>query len=186
MSLESIYYVGQTIAVVAILASLVFVGIQVKQSSRAQRQANEQAIADSVSESNTQFMSVFMALASDETLAGIYTRALAGEDLNRVEATRFVAFVNTFFAYGEALYNQHKIQLGFGFVEHPNDAIAHGAPFLARLLAVPAAREWWHDEAVHYYSPEYHAATTTAVGRFEAQKAADIENVTSDEGTIQI
>ena len=184
MSLEGIYYVGQTIAVVAILASLVFVGIQVKQSSRAQKQANEQAIADSVSESNNQFMSVFMALASDETLAAIYTRALAGEDLDRVEITRFVAFVNTFFAYGEALYNQHAVQLGFGFVGHPDDAIAHGAPFLARLLAVPAAKEWWHDEAVHLYSPEYHAATTAEVSRFEAQNAAHGESETADEDPL--
>ncbi|PHS22314.1 MAG: hypothetical protein COA84_12865, partial [Robiginitomaculum sp.] len=43
MTLESIYYIGQTVAVVAILASLVFVGMQVRQSNRAADQANDLA-----------------------------------------------------------------------------------------------------------------------------------------------
>ncbi|MEK7264594.1 MAG: hypothetical protein AAB227_00720, partial [Pseudomonadota bacterium] len=34
MTLENIYYIGQTVAVVAVVASLVFVGLQVRQSAR--------------------------------------------------------------------------------------------------------------------------------------------------------
>ena len=34
MTLENIYYIGQTIAVVAVIASLIFVGLQVRQSAR--------------------------------------------------------------------------------------------------------------------------------------------------------
>lgn len=39
MSLENIYYIGQTVAVVAILATLIVVALQVGQNTRTQRAA---------------------------------------------------------------------------------------------------------------------------------------------------
>jgi hypothetical protein len=46
MDLESIYYVGQTIAVAAILGSLVFVGFQVRQSNKDARSQSRQGLID--------------------------------------------------------------------------------------------------------------------------------------------
>ncbi len=46
MNLENLYYVGQTVAVVAILASLLFVGFQVRQNSKHMRAQIQSARVD--------------------------------------------------------------------------------------------------------------------------------------------
>lgn len=46
MSLENIYYIGQTIAVAAIIASLLFVGFQVRQNTRHARAQIQSARVD--------------------------------------------------------------------------------------------------------------------------------------------
>ncbi len=46
MTLESIYFISQIVAVVAILASVVFVGLQIRQSNQAAGQANDLARAE--------------------------------------------------------------------------------------------------------------------------------------------
>ncbi len=46
MSLEEIYYVGQTVAVVAILVTLVYVAVQTRQSTAATQAATRQALLD--------------------------------------------------------------------------------------------------------------------------------------------
>jgi hypothetical protein len=47
MSLEQIFYLTQSIAAVAVLASLVFVGLQIRLNSREARAQTEQHIASS-------------------------------------------------------------------------------------------------------------------------------------------
>ena len=46
MTLENIYYIGQTLAVMAILASLIFVGFQVRQNARHTRAQIQSARVD--------------------------------------------------------------------------------------------------------------------------------------------
>ena len=52
MTLEAIYYIGQTIAVAAILVSLVFVGVQIRQNTKATKAASHHAITDSFNQIN--------------------------------------------------------------------------------------------------------------------------------------
>ena len=59
MSLESIYYVGQTLAVIALIVSLVFVGIQVRISNQQTQQANKLARAENRRELISQFAILF-------------------------------------------------------------------------------------------------------------------------------
>ena len=48
MTLEGIYFISQIIAAVAIVASLIFVGLQIRQSDRIQRAVMHQARADRI------------------------------------------------------------------------------------------------------------------------------------------
>jgi len=43
MTLETIYYIGQTVAVIGILASLIFVGIQIRQNTEQSKAAAAEA-----------------------------------------------------------------------------------------------------------------------------------------------
>lgn len=59
MSLENIYYIGQTISVVALIVSLVFVGMQVRLSNQQTKQANKLARAQNRRELISQYGSLF-------------------------------------------------------------------------------------------------------------------------------
>ena len=59
MSLEDIYYIGQTLAVIALIVSLVFVGVQVRISNRQTQQANKLARAENRRELISQFGTLF-------------------------------------------------------------------------------------------------------------------------------
>ena len=82
MSLETIYYVGQTIAVVAIIASLVFVGLQIRQNTRAQLLSTDMASNDG----NREVMLEFLREA--ET-AKLIMAGLRGELQDPVDRYRF-------------------------------------------------------------------------------------------------
>lgn len=73
MDLEAIYYIGQTVAVIALVVSLVFVGIQV-------RSANNLAkieVSDRVLKGHEE---VLMTLMADPTIGKIIRRANQGQD----------------------------------------------------------------------------------------------------------
>ncbi|MEM8636761.1 MAG: hypothetical protein AAGF33_17480 [Pseudomonadota bacterium] len=55
MTLETVYYIGQTIAVVAILASLIAIYFQMQQSTKMERAAAQRDILDRVAEFTRQF-----------------------------------------------------------------------------------------------------------------------------------
>lgn len=76
MSLENIYYIGQTISVVALVVSLVFVGMQVRLSNQQTKQANKLARAQNRRELISQYGSLFETALSypenNEPLAQCY------------------------------------------------------------------------------------------------------------------
>jgi len=67
MTLETIYYIGQTIAVVAILASLVFVGVQIKQNTA-------QAKVDAADKAHRTFNDWYLNLTPE--MASLFIRAI--------------------------------------------------------------------------------------------------------------
>ena len=72
MSLESIYYIGQTIAVIAILGSLIAIWIQ-------QMQTNRIARADMTERALGRFHTNLQVMATDPTLALHYANLIRGE-----------------------------------------------------------------------------------------------------------
>ena len=59
MSLENIYYVGQTVSVIVLIISLVFVGLQIRVSNRQTEQANTLARAQNRRELISQYGALF-------------------------------------------------------------------------------------------------------------------------------
>jgi len=85
MTLETLYYLSQTIAVVAILASLVFVGIQIKQNT-------VQAKADAADKAHRTFNDWYENVTPDT--ADLVFRAVQDFDsLNPAEKFRVIAYL---------------------------------------------------------------------------------------------
>lgn len=91
MTLENIYYVGQTIAVIAILASLAAIWVQMRQAHRLAKLETTRAIWADATE-------MLRSQADDQEKAEFLQRALfTNEKLSDVEKTRLYLILSSFF-----------------------------------------------------------------------------------------
>lgn len=162
MSLQDLGSLGELVAAIATVATLAYLAIQVRDNSRALKRSNEFAQAGSIHDVTLLFNELNWRLAGDGELADIYTRALAGEDLTPSEATRFVAFVNTYIATIENLVGQQSLELGYSELDS-SSALDLLAPIVRQLLETKDGAKWWSETAPHLYVAEFRAQVDAAV-----------------------
>lgn len=98
MTLEHIYDLGQTVAV---LASLIFVGYQIRLNTRALKATSHHAVADSFNVINT-------LIAGDPRLARVWRLGMAGLDaLDEDERVSFSFIALSYMRIFETLHYQH-------------------------------------------------------------------------------
>lgn len=124
--------------------------------------SNEFAQAASIHQITLLFNALNWRLASDGELADIYTRAVAGEDLVPSEATRFVAFVNTYIATIENLVGQQSLELGYSELDSTT-ALDLMAPIVRQLLETKDGARWWRETAPHLYVEDFRSQVDAAV-----------------------
>lgn len=100
--IEQIYYVAETISVVAVVVSLIYVGIQVRQNTRAVRNNTLQNISESQ-------LNVYGLLAAHGDLSEICFNAATGKGNQRgSEQFRFTAWMHTAIRSLENAFYQHR------------------------------------------------------------------------------
>ena len=101
MSLEHIFYLSQSIAAVAVIASLLYLAQQVRQAERVQRATMQQGRADRTSQAA-------LATANPE-LARVFQKGASGDaGLTRVEFTQWMLMCRALFLSGEDSFLQHE------------------------------------------------------------------------------
>ncbi len=131
MTLENIYYIGQTVAVIAILASLGAIWIQMRQANRLAKLESTRAIW---SEAGARIMTQ----VEDAEKADFLQRALFGAgEITDAEKTRLFLVMSSMFVTFEN-----------GFTMHQSGMIADR--FWPRMrssmrdyIAPPRAQRWW-------------------------------------------
>lgn len=102
MTLEVIYYISQIVAVVGIFASLIFVGLQIRQNTKAVRATSHHAITDSFNAINT-------LIISDPKVAHLMRLTVTGSEAltedERISADYMCLAYERIF---ETLYYQYK------------------------------------------------------------------------------
>ena len=140
MTLEEIYYVGQTIAVAAILASLVGVFFQIRQQSRVAR-------SDLYLTAMAAFADHFRTFKADPEFAVLYSVALqTWNGLSREQKIRIHAYNVEMAVNVDAILNMRLQAL----IDEPQ-ALA----FVNNMLGViitPGGAEWWK-ESQFFFSP---------------------------------
>ncbi|MGB0921833.1 MAG: hypothetical protein ACPG06_03370 [Alphaproteobacteria bacterium] len=144
MSLETIYYIGQTIAVVALVLSLGFVGVQIRQNTRATRASSHHAVTDALNQIN------FIFATNDDVtnrwLAGIDGRA----DMSPKDQWQFDAFLRAYFHACETMFVQ--AQLGVG----DREIMIAEEGGLKFLMNTEGAQQFW-DENLFGFGPNFRA-----------------------------
>jgi len=131
MTLETIYYIGQTVAVIAILVSLIFVGIQMRDGNRLARAQMHQDISDS-------FIQLVMTLPDEsDTFFEAWFSLEAYKKLGRRDTEMLTATMLALWKYFENVYYQHKN----GFVDE--EYFQSTTKFMSIFLAREGIRFWW-------------------------------------------
>ncbi|TNE60008.1 MAG: hypothetical protein EP341_01725 [Sphingomonadales bacterium] len=128
MSLESIYFLSQIIAVIAIIGSLLFVGFQVQQSRKMERAAAQRELLYRVSDFTRHYA---------EMDPEIVLCFLDYESAKGATQGRFGAYISEFIFITEAALNMRRD--GF-FTEGTWQGIEGGA---LAMLRTPGGAQWW-------------------------------------------
>lgn len=130
MSLEHIFYISQSIAALAVVASLLYLAQQVRQAERVQRATMQQGRADRTSQAS-------LATANPE-LARVLQKGMAGDaELTREEFTQWMLMCRALFLSGEDSFLQHEAGM---LSDAAFDSYVAGVKF---YFSMPGMRAAW-------------------------------------------
>lgn len=155
MTLELIYYVSQIIAVVAVVVSLVFVGVQIRHNTIATKAASHGAVSTALNEINRLF-----AENADLTkiwLAGMRDRRALTEE----ERWRFDATARAYFHVCKTMFIQARLGAGDRGVMMAEES------GIRRILETPGVRDWWTENPFGF-CPEFRAHVASLAARRES------------------
>jgi hypothetical protein len=159
VTLENIFYISQTIASVAVVGSLIYVGLQVRYAERSQRGMMQQARADRTSAASLE--------VAHPELARIWLKGGAGDpDLTPVEFAQWLMLTRSAFLSGEDSILQYKAGL---LSKDTYDTYVAGARF---HLAKPGFRAAWMIQRMQFGSA-FRDFTDAIVNEVPAAPAAD-------------
>lgn len=137
MNWEAISAVAEIVGVIAVVVSLGYVAIQIRQNTKVARAATRQAISESTENLTSD-------LISNAEIAEIFVKHMNGEELNPVENLRLQARCYRDMAHWENIH----YQFAEGMVS--KDQWLGFRKNLAALLAIDVYREYWEHESFHY------------------------------------
>ena len=137
MNWEATSAVAEVIGVIAVVVSLVYLSVQIRQNTKVAKAATRQAIAESTEKLGDD-------LINNSDMAEIFVRHMSGGELSPVENLRLQArcyrdmqhWENIHYQFNQGLVSQDQWR---GFQKN-----------LVTLLAIDAYREYWEHESTHY------------------------------------
>ena len=131
MTLQDISALSQIVSGLAVVASLVFVGLQIRQNTRATQAASHHAVSEALNRVN-------LSWAENADVTRIW---IAGRDdrqaLTEEERWRFDSAMRAYFHVVETMF----VQAGLGAGD--KDILAAEENAIRGALAFPGVREWW-------------------------------------------
>ena len=150
LTLESIYFIGQTIAAIAIVVSLIYVGIQVRQNTSATKTASAQAYVTANNE-------IVGLINSSPKLADVLHQGANGLSVIKDgDLIRFMAFHDLVFISFQSFHLQWKK----GTLDEAL-WVTYKQAFIA-LLQQKGQQDWW-TERRHWFNSEFQDYVEQAV-----------------------
>ena len=142
MGLEQLSFISEIVAAIAVIASLIYVGRQVRENTTATKSAAAQAMAGAVNG--------YVGLINSSTnLADILHRGATGMNkLQGGEVIQFGAFLDQMFINCEAVYYQWRDGV---LDERLWDTYRH---VIVDMMSQEGSREWWANRR-HWFGTEF-------------------------------
>jgi hypothetical protein len=166
MNWDAVSAIADALATVGLIASLVYVAVQVRQNSKLIDQSILAARSATVHEIAVSFSRFYELLAQDSELCDIYQRGIRGEALTDNEVSRFESLVIIYVTWLEDADHQHKS--GLYFDEDDTDPVEGMDAIFKPLLSSPIGREWWSETAEDFTTPSLYGKITKLMGQWDA------------------
>ena len=154
---EAIGIFAEVIGAIAVVVSLLYVGMQIKQSAASTR-------AQAITQVNSQYGSLMSQIALNGELATIYRIATEGGELDPDQATRYRAYLSAFFAFLEEHYLLFQSGIYDVDLGDTQDTVESLSPLIVRLLNSPLAKQWGVDESKHLYLADFRERVSEVAG----------------------
>ena len=161
MNWDVVTAIAEIVGVFAIIASLIYVAIQIRQNTAIAR-------ATIVHETSVSFSRFHELLAADAELADIYIRGVRGDDLTDIETRRFNSLIEITMAYLEDVDHQFKSDLYFD-EDDDIDLILYVAPTYREFFCSPIFRKWWKDQAPDSITPSMYFKMSEIMASWDAE-----------------
>lgn len=129
--LHDLSHVSQIVGSIAVVASLVYVGLQVQQNTRQLQREESNA-------TQTQWQAIRLLVASNREVAELWVAGLNGDALDAVQRLRFESLLTEHIWATSQIYYRGKAGV-FGAGEFESTS----GPPLARLLCTRGGALWW-------------------------------------------
>jgi hypothetical protein len=141
VSIEDLGNIGELLAALATLATLIYLAVQVRQNTRALKSATFQNIT-------AEMASNVAPISASAELAAIMVKGIPDPDcLTAEERLRLASVLVASFRRMESIY----VQSTLGSID---DELKEGFEIsMATLLATPFGSEWWSNAKVTFYEP---------------------------------
>lgn len=144
MTLEELAYISQIVGVAAVFASLIFVGVQVRQNTAVTRAALHQSFTAAMNHLNA-------TMAQSPDLSRIWlTGAKDRMALNETERWQFDMLCLSYFHVFDTMHYQTRSGVG------ETKLLKAEENGLRTLISLPGIRSWW-EENPYGYSAEFRA-----------------------------
>ena len=145
MELEQLSFISEIVAAIAVIASLIYVGRQVKENTTATKSTAAQAMADT--------MNGYVGLInSSSNLSDILHKGATGLDnLQGGEVIQFGAFHDQMFICSESLYYQWNDGV---LDDHLWNVYRHA---MVDILMQKGSQDWWENRR-HWFGTQFAAA----------------------------
>ena len=140
---NAIVAIVEIVGLLAVVASLVYLAIQVRQNSQIISQNSLVARSGMVHETSVFYARFFELIADNSELASIFHRGIKSEELDPVELDRFEALLEVYFTSLEDLDHQFKSDLYFD-EDDDEDLIQFMAPAYRNLIMCTYGSDWWN------------------------------------------
>jgi hypothetical protein len=146
--------IAEIIGAVAVIGTLIYVAVQIRQNSILLRQNTDFARASIVHETNVSGTQIYELIAQDKDVAEIFRRGINDDIVDDTELLRFEALLNMYCSWLEDVDSQFKADLYFD-EDDEGDLLDYMAPYFKRLFRSKAAKNWWEREGNYQYTPSF-------------------------------
>ncbi len=155
MNWDAIVAIVEIVGLMAVVASLVYLAIQVRQNSQLISQNTFVARSAMVHETSAFYARFFELIADNSELASIFHRGKNSEELDPVELERFESLLEVYFTSLEDMDHQYKSDLYFE-EDDDEDLMQFMAPAYRNLIVCKHGSAWWDRTAKARCTPSFY------------------------------